>query len=544
MPSKTEFLGSAPSKLLLAANVIMAVVYFVVLAFFFPHGNEILFWVLIAGEVFHMWQALTYIYTAWELRHEAKFDPSFAPAVDVFITVAGEPVDIVEATALAARDMEYPNHRVYILNDGYVAKKENWQEIEMMAKKIGVGCITRKTPGGAKAGNINNAIRETKSPYVAVFDADHVPHKDFLLKTMGYFVDPNMGFVQAPQYYKNAHVNAVTVSSWEQQELFFGPICRGKNRLNSATMCGTNMVISRKALDEAGGMCDQSIAEDFATGLFIHERGWKSLYVPEVLAEGLAPEDFLSYTKQQFRWARGALDVLFRYGLIFRRGLTMKQRIQYLSSVSYFLSGVVVAMNVCLPLLFFYFGLIPVKINTMLLALIFIPYIYLTIAMLSSTSNARFSFRAISFSMCSFGIHIRALWSAITGQKVGFSITSKRGLEGNFLRLATPHIVYIILVVIGIPVAILREGLSASVVNNAAWCVFNIGMFVPYIMAAAPETAMKRRFTRAYETIFAPRKASVASVKVVVSGEEIADIARSGARNFQAAGNSKWQGRR
>ncbi|MBX4209602.1 glycosyltransferase, partial [Candidatus Parcubacteria bacterium] len=306
MPSKTEFLSSVPAKLLLVANLVMAIVYFFVITFLFRHGNEFLFWLLIAGEVFHTWQALTYLATVWRLDHKARFDPSFSPPVDVFITVAGEPADIVEETAVAARDMEYPNHRVFILNDGLVAKKDNWEEIVALAKRLGVGCITRTIPGGAKAGNINNALKETGrkagAPYVAVFDADHVPHKDFLMKTVGYFVDEKLGFVQTPQYYKNAHMNAVTLSSWEQQELFFGPICRGKNHLNSATMCGTNMVISRAALGQVGGMCTESIAEDFATGLFIHEKGWKSLYVPEVLAEGLAPEDFLSYTKQQFRW--------------------------------------------------------------------------------------------------------------------------------------------------------------------------------------------------------------------------------------------------
>ena len=512
MPSKTQFLSSAPTRLSLGANLLMALVYFFVLLFFFPHGNEILFWLLIAGEVFHTWQALTYLHTVWRLDHKARHDPDLAPPVDVFITVAGEPIDIVEATAAAARDMDYPNHKVYILNDGFVAKKDDWEDVVALAKRLGVHCITRTAPGGAKAGNINNALRETRSPYVAVFDADHVPHADFLKKTMGYFADPKLGFVQTPQFYKNAHENAVALSSWEQQELFFGPICRGKNRLNAATMCGTNMVISRKALEQVGGMCTESIAEDFATGLFIHERGWRSLYVPEVLAEGLAPEDFLSYTKQQFRWARGALDVVFRYGLLFRRGLRFQQKIQYLSSVSYFLSGAVVLMNVSLPLLFFYFDLIPVRIDTMLLALVFIPYIFLTIGVLSATSNDRFSFRALSFSLSSFWIQIRALWSVLTGQKVGFSVTAKKGLKGNFLHLAAPHIAYVVLAVVGFGYAVGREGFSASVINNASWCAFNVGMFLPYIFAAAPQGYMRKRLKPLHEAVFTPQKPDSASV--------------------------------
>lgn len=514
MPSKREFLLSDPKRWLLIANFGMAILYFFVIAFLFPHGNEFLFWLLIAGEVFHTWQALTYIYTVWKLDHKERRDPEFKPDVDVFITVCGEPADIVRQTALAAKNMDYPNHRVYLLNDGVVAKKENWYEMEALAKELSIGCITRKTPGGAKAGNINNALRETEAPFIVIFDADHIPHSDFLEKTVGYFADPKLSFVQTPQFYKNAYVNAVALSSWEQQELFFGPICRGKNRLNSATMCGTNMLIRRDALMQVGGMCEESIAEDFVTGLFLHEKGWKSLYVPEVLAEGLAPEDFLSYTKQQFRWARGALDVLFRYNLLFRGGLTFAQKVQYLSSVTYFLSGTVVLMNILLPLLFLFFGLIPIQIDTMFLAAVFIPYIFLTAGVLASTSNRRFSFRALSFSLCSFWIHVKALWSAMTGQKVGFSVTSKTGLQGNFLKLVIPHILYISTVAVAIPYAIARDGLSASVINNAAWALFNVGVLAPFVLAAAPEGFMRKYLSRLYDHIFSPDRGVATKLKV------------------------------
>src|SRR5206468_3503010 len=139
----------------------------------------------------------------------------------------------------------------------------------------------------------NHALAVTEAPLVAVLDADHVPHADFLSKTVPYLADKRVGFVQTPQFYKNFNATYVTQGAWDQQQLFFGPICRGKNRLNSATMCGTNMVIRREALAEVGGMRTDSIAEDFVTGLLMHARRYRSVYVPEVLAEGLAPEDFL-----------------------------------------------------------------------------------------------------------------------------------------------------------------------------------------------------------------------------------------------------------
>jgi cellulose synthase (UDP-forming) len=484
---RKDFLQTDSPKLLLLLNGALASVYFVVLTVLFPHGHPVLFALLVGGQIFHMWQVLTFLYTIWDTSYEAPKDNRITPPVDVFITVAGEPVELVRETVRAARDMDYPHKHIHILNDGLVAKKENWRDIERMAAQEEVSCITRTVPGGAKAGNINNALRLTHSPLVAIFDADHVPHRDFLRKTVPYFADESVAFVQTPQFYKNFAQNYLTQGAWEQQELFFGPICRGKNRLNAATMCGTNMVIARDALVAVGGMCTESIAEDFVTGLFMHEKGYTSVYVPEVLAEGLAAEDFLSYSKQQFRWARGALDVIFRYNPLFRSGLSWAQRIQYLASASFFLSGAVVLLNAMLPIIFFYTGAVPVIISGMLLASVFLPYIFLTLYTLQRSSNHTFTFPSIALSMSAFTIHLRALWAALTMQKSAFAITSKEALTGNYLRLATAHILYIVVALFGIVVAFAREGLSASLINNSAWALFTIAVFVPFIRSSLPQ---------------------------------------------------------
>ncbi|MDB5188915.1 MAG: hypothetical protein JWM92_513 [Candidatus Nomurabacteria bacterium] len=482
-----RFLNTTTPKGLVILNVVLLLTYFILLAFFFPIGNKVLFGLLIAGEVFHLWQLLTFLYTIWNTKGITPPDPNFHPPVDIYVTVAGEPKEIIEETIVAIKAMEYPEFKVYILNDGYVAHRDNWQEAEMVAQTHGVEVITRKVGGGAKAGNINNALRQTDNPFIVIFDADHVPHPDFLLKMMPHFSDPKMAFVQSPQYYKNYYLNEVTRGAWEQQELFFGPICRGKNRLNAVTMCGTNMAIRKEMLLEVGGMCEESIAEDFATGMFLHEHGFKSAYVGEVLAEGLAPEDFLSYYKQQFRWARGGLDLIFKYNVLFRKGLTLTQRIQYLASASFYVSGLIIIMNALIPVVFFFTGLVPVVVATMLLALIFLPYIFVTLYTLQGSTNFSYTFRSLAFSMSSFSIHLEALWSVITGHKPKFEITSKKKLTGNFLYLVKIHIVYIVLIAAGLIVAVHREGVSASVMANMAWALLNTVIFTQFIYLALPE---------------------------------------------------------
>lgn len=484
---RKEFLKTESPHGLMLLTTLTALVYFAVLVMYFPVGNTLLFYLLVAGEVFHLWQVYTFIYTVWDTTYMPARDDAHTVPVDVFITVAGEPVELVEETIAAAKRMDYPAFAIHILNDGYVAKKDNWRDIEALASRLDVHCITRTVAGGAKAGNINNALRLTTLPLVAIFDADHVPHRDFLRKTVGYFADEKVGFVQTPQFYKNYGENFLTRSTWEQQELFFGPICKGKNRLNAATMCGTNMVISRKALSEVGGMCTDSIAEDFVTGLFMHARGWKSVYVPEVLAEGLATEDLLSYSKQQFRWARGALDVLFRYNPLRYRGLSWAQRIQYIASASFYISGLVVLFDILLPLIFFYTGAVPVLAPGMLLAAVFLPYMFCTLYTIQRTSNFTFTFQSLGFSMGAWHIHLRALWAAARGERSAFQITQKGGHRtGPALQLILWHCLYIVATGVGIVVALMREGFSASLINNTAWALLNIAVFTPIIWAAVP----------------------------------------------------------
>lgn len=471
--------------LFLIVNIILSLVYFVCVAFFFPIGNPILFGLLIAAEVYHLWQVAGYLHSIWPRKREKPFDMAIADDVAVFITVCGEPNDIVEETLQAVLKMDYAGtFNVYLLNDGKVAKRPNWHEAVELAEKYGVGVFTREVPGGAKAGNINNALKQTKEPFFVVFDADHVPKKHFLTAMMGYFTDARVAFIQSPQYYKNFGDNIVTGGAWEQQELFFGAIMKGKDTTNSAFMCGTNMILRREALDEVGGMSEFSIAEDFLTSLLIHEKKWKSVYVSEVLAEGLAPEDFLSYYKQQFRWTRGSLEVVFKYNPLFRRGLSFNQRIQYLASASFYLSGLIVALNAIMPLLYFFFGLEPLRISTMLLALIFLPYLVVTLYTLQLSSNYSFTFRALSYSVSSFPLHLKAVGQILTGRKTGFVVTSKRAVAGSNGRLVTPHLVYIGLVVVGLIYAIVREGLSAAILSNAAWALVYISVFMPFIAAA------------------------------------------------------------
>ncbi len=473
------------SKSLLFINVVILIIY---MSWWFDWdhiGNRYLYFALLFGEFYHAVMALTFWHTLWPGK-PVRFDARSVHelSVDIYITVAGEPLQVVKQTVLAAKNLPYKSKNIYILNDGFVAKKDNWKEIEQLARQEQVNCITRKIAGGAKAGNINNALGKTSGEVIVIFDADMVAHKNFLDKTIPYFADPKVGFVQTPQYYKNKELNYVTGGAWEQQELFFGPIMVGKEKSNASFICGTNVAIRRAALEEVGGMNEKNIAEDFLTSLSIHQKGWKSYYVSNVLAEGLAPEDLLSYFSQQLRWARGSLEVLFGSNPLFKTSLGWRQKIEYLSSALYYLNGLVVLIDISIPIIFLFTGIQAVSATTTSFAIFFVPFMIFNLLSLYIASDGAFSFRAISFSQASWTLQILALLSVLRRQKMGFAVTPKQAQSGNFISLVIPHITYIALFFTALGFAIYREGLNPSVVTNAAWGLFNVILFLPFIYSA------------------------------------------------------------
>ena len=203
---------------------------------------------LVLAETYSLGESVLYGITMWNARRR-KAPPPAPPgrSVDVFIATYNEPLDIVLTTAVAARDMTYP-HRTWILDDG------NRPEFAEAARLIGVGYIVRGPnwdgrPRFAKAGNVNNALFQTSGEFIAVFDADQVPDRQFLDRVLGYFDDPEVAFVQTPQQFWNVPHSDPLGS---QAELFYGPIQQGKDGWGAAFFCGSNAVLRREALMALG----------------------------------------------------------------------------------------------------------------------------------------------------------------------------------------------------------------------------------------------------------------------------------------------------
>jgi cellulose synthase (UDP-forming) len=203
---------------------------------------------LVVAETYSYLDAWLFGLTMWRVKERGPAPPPpEGVTVDVFITTYDEPLELVRATAVAARDIAFP-HETWVLDDG--ARPE----MEAMARELGIGWITRSAdwrdrPRHAKAGNLNNALLQTQGELLLILDADQIPAPDILDKTLGWFRDPQVALVQTPQFFTNVTDHDPMGS---QAPLFYGPIQQGKDGWNAAFFCGSNAILRREALMQLG----------------------------------------------------------------------------------------------------------------------------------------------------------------------------------------------------------------------------------------------------------------------------------------------------
>ena len=441
-------------------------------------GNPVLYGLLVAAEAFNLAQALGFWWTtAWQrdrppLRLLIGED---RPCVDVFVPVYDEPVDVVEPTIAAAVRLRGARVTVHLLDDGASTA------MSALAARHGARYVARGERRGAKAGNVNHALARSDAPFVVVLDCDHVPQERFLEATLGHLADERVAFVQTPQYYANHRENAIAAAAWAQQALFFGAIARGKDARGAMFCCGTNVVFRRAALADAGGFPEDSITEDFELSVRLHERGWRTAYVPEVLASGLGPEDMASYVSQQQRWARGCLGAL-RASL--RARLPWRVRVQYLLSSLYFLSGWTVLVYMAMPVVRILTGAQPLGGATADQFLIhFVPYFGLALYAVAVAGSGAYTFGAFALQAASFWIHVKASILTLLGRRGRFVVTPKRGAAGRQLRPVWPAIAAAA-VLVGSAAYGLARGHDPSVLNNVAFVVLHVTVLLAGVWPA------------------------------------------------------------
>lgn len=397
-------------------------------------------------------------------------------SVDVFIPVFGESLDKIEATMVAARNI-VGAHTTYVLDDG------RSPEVQALAARHGVGYITRPSNEGAKAGNINNALAHTTGDFFAIFDADFVPAPQFLVETLPFFADPRVAFVQTPQHYGNLH-NLISRGAGYMQNVFYQLIQPGKNRFDAAFCVGTNVVFRRSAIADIGGMYAKSKSEDIWTSLHLHERGWRSVFIGDVLATGDAPDTIEAYMRQQLRWATGGFEILLRRNPL-RSRLSIDQKLQYLSTSSYYLHGVAICLLMLLPPLHIIFNITPVNLSIAFAAwLLFYLAFYAMQVMVAFYTMGGFRLEAIMLAMVTFPVYLKALGNVIRGREVAWNATGNRAVTQSPFNFIVMQVFIFGLLVITSAVGIWKAGYTGTLALSLVWNLLNTAIFGMFLSLA------------------------------------------------------------
>jgi cellulose synthase/poly-beta-1,6-N-acetylglucosamine synthase-like glycosyltransferase len=346
-----------------------------------------------------------------------------ARRVDIFIPTYNEPVTVLEMTVHAAKCVRGVG-RVLVLDDG------NRDEVAEMARRLRADYFAPPNNPHAKAGNMNNGLAHSTAEFILCLDADHVPQAKILERTIGYFDDPLVGFVQSPQCFHNTGsfvFRRTSKGRWFEQGTFYNVIQPAKNRFNSAFFVGTSAVIRRSALDSIGGFATGTATEDIHTSLRLHAKGWKSVFVPEALAVGLEAESLKEFFRQRRRWAAGSLGLLIRSpdSPLRAPGLSWQQRLNYVNATLAHVLGLQKLASFLLPVVCVTAVASPVTISWVVASYVLLGFTMLSIGLTYVFSRGTYHpLLTEAYMMANSVAHISGLWGVIKVQKK-FSVSRK-----------------------------------------------------------------------------------------------------------------------
>jgi cellulose synthase (UDP-forming) len=473
-------------------------------------GSEPVLWgALLLAELYGLWNLSTLAWMTWSVRLQEpagglpggeRGDPQLS--VDVYICTYDEPQHVLEATLAGCALLKEP-HTTYVLDDG------RRQQVAELAERWGAIWVTRPDNEHAKAGNINHALPLTSGDLVLILDADHVPMPDALRLLCEPFRDPEVALVQSPHDFSNHDSIQHYGLGRHEQSLFFSVICPGKQRHGAAFWCGSGAVIRRSALLEIGGVATETIAEDFHTTIKLHHAGWKSLYQPRTVVQGLAPHDLASYLLQRDRWARGNLAVFTTPESPLRaRRLSRAQRLSYFASLTGYLAGPVRLLLLSVLIAVLWSAALPLKIAPLALMTLWAPATLLSI--LAGTALCRgvqSSKETCHFELCTAEIYTRALRCVLRPGRAGFRVTPKEGVDpGGWQSLRQFRVILVIAILLSLGIAMrvaqdFGYGFLPAMPGFAAWFVPLLGVLeLRRVMRTLVIATRRRQLRTEYRT--------------------------------------------
>lgn len=411
--------------------------------------------------------------------------------IDVFITTYGEDLETIRRTVTAALAMQ-GRHHTWVLDDG------RSDEVRDLAAELGARYVRRLSSNGAKAGNINHALSIAHGDLFAVLDADFVPRPKFLHETVPFFSDDRVAFVQTPQTYGNLHT-VISKGAGYMQAVFYRFIQPGRNRFNAAFCVGTNVIFRRAAIDSVGGIYSDSKSEDVWTSLMLHEKGWRTVYIPDTLAVGDTPETIEAYSKQQLRWATGGFEIMLTHNPLSKRHpLTLDQRLQYTVTATHYLTGIAPLLLLLVPPLQIYFDLTPMNLTiTPLTWALYYAGFYVMQIFLAFYTLGSFRWQVLLLASVSFPIYTRALVNAILRRDQAWHVTGSKGAYRSPFAFITAQVLFFEFLALTTAVGLWKDVSNGYPSLAVAWNATNTLILGGFVLTAWREARAGRRAARA-----------------------------------------------
>lgn len=474
------------SGLFLVLYLCSRVYFFVTTATGFPDSS--LAALILLAECYALVQALGYLLGVYRLeqhppryRHAHVADEEL-PEVAVIVPVKNEPLHIVEETLITLAALNYPKKHCYLIDGSTdIYLKEQTHELTM---RYGISHVFPRVVHTSKAGSVNEFLRSTTTEYIAIFDADQRPMPNFLMETVTLaLAAPKAAYIQTPQVYANFSASRIAKGAAMQHSIFYEVVCEAKQAVGAAFCCGTNVLLRRSALLSVGGFDERSVTEDFATSLYLHLKGYRSIYYNHVLAFGMAPITLGAFFTQQMRWATGTIGVvrpLVREFIRAPRALRLSQWWEYFLSATYYFIGWSFLILALGPVAFLLTGLPTYYTHPAVYLGTFLPYMLLNMCMFYLTlRRRRYTFGnliyGIILSSLSFPILVQASIAGLRNKRVAFQVTPKGGSAKLPLWSLAPWILLILLNVLAIGVGVFKFTTEPYAIGvNMFWCLYHV----------------------------------------------------------------------
>jgi cellulose synthase/poly-beta-1,6-N-acetylglucosamine synthase-like glycosyltransferase len=404
-------------------------------------------------ELIRYLQSLTLLICSYFAKDPIPMQPGTNLRIAVLTTIVPgkEPFELVARTL---KEMALINPGKDNTLDVWLLDEGNDPYIRAQCQAMGVNHFSRKgqkkwnTSVGAfkartKHGNHNAWRSKNEHNYdiVAQMDPDHVPRRNFLTRTLGYFNDPDVGFVVAPQVYGNIHDSWIAKASAFQAYIFHGIIQRGGNGLKAPLLIGTNHLYRVTAFKQIDGYQD-SIIEDHMTSLVIYGAknnagyAWKGIYTPDILAVGEGPTSFTDYFNQQKRWAYGIWDIIRTASPIALRKLTAGQRLNFLMlqffypsvAISWVVSSITIILYGSIVVEYYDVGIIVAMLWLVSCISSLGLFFWLRKFNLMEHERKDWGVQGMALGFMTIPVYVSAAWQAILRKPLSYAVTAKGNL--------------------------------------------------------------------------------------------------------------------